>query len=203
MFCDVQDPTFRTKPPDAWWPCHLQAMSGPFKTDGGAMPSAGYLGQEQMSVSWWQVHRPQNARRPTTLLPSTNDARAGNNEYANRTPPRKCPSGSVGVRRLCPWDVHGSKDPRSSTGANRTGLSGASSHISKTAHRTCKTRFIVFMGPTSPILGWGYGGGPIFWKTYPAPGPLQPPLQVIAVPRAARMLGDLTKVACKLQFGNV
>ena len=35
----------------------------------GAMPSTGYRGQEQMPVSWWQVHGPQNSRRPAALRP--------------------------------------------------------------------------------------------------------------------------------------
>ena len=49
----------------------------------------------------------------------------------------------------------------------------------------------------------GTVGGPIFGKLTPAPGPLQPSLQVLAMPRIARILAGLTKVAYKLQFENV
>ena len=43
----------------------------------------------------------------------------------------------------------------------------------------------------------------VFRKLTPAPGPLQPSQQVLAMPRTVRVLAGLTKVASKLQFGNV
>ena len=179
-------------------------MLGTVQTIRPSMPCTGHLRKEQMPVPWWQVHWTQDRGGPTALCTGPYHSRAGNNQYANRTQPRQCPAGSVGVHRLCPWDVHGSKDPRSPTRSNRTSLPGASSHISKSAHRTCKTRFIVFMGPIAAIWGVvGTVGGPIFGKLTPAPGPLQPSLQVLAMPRIARILAGLTKVAYKLQFENV
>jgi hypothetical protein len=61
----------------------------------------------------------------------------------------------------------------------------------------------VYGSHRSNLGGGGYGGGPIFGKLTPAPGPLHPSLQVLAMPRIARILAGLTKVAYKLQFENV